>query len=449
MNLDMEITDSDIRVVSKCMDQVDDKTFFSPALWRQRRTLASTTLKLHNAHKVCDIGCGEGALLQILLNDTQFTYLAGVDADSNVLSGCHYACQPSEMDHAYLRELPVELDLFHGSLDQPDERFVGFDAMTCLEVIEHLDPPVLATFPAIVLGLYRPSLLIVSTPNAEYNVYFSELQYGTSNSKFRHDDHRFEWDRPAFQEWATTIASKYGYNVTFTGVGIEPMDIRKKIHDVGFCSQFAIFCKKEDVLFPSLTFDYFAQLGVSPPQIRFAHVSRTTFPYFEETGFTDANIIQEIQDRVPYLITPPKDSSCLVIPSGSIIEVDELWSMLRIRQICKTRTRLIDALRSTNANKIFELSADGQKIAVMYEVPVIEYTPWVSPTSTASIVSDEELATSSDDDCKEVKQFKNLKLTDKELNPQHNQTQFQQQEDQSTQTWGQMYEDVLADTGTW
>ncbi|KAK6091031.1 hypothetical protein MT418_008396 [Batrachochytrium dendrobatidis] len=348
-----------------------------------------------------------------------------------------------------LERTPVELDLFHGSLDQPDERLVGFDAMTCLEVIEHLDPPVLATFPAIVLGLYRPSLLIVSTPNAEYNVYFSELQYGTSNSKFRHDDHRFEWDRPAFQEWATTIASKYGYNVTFTGVGIEPMDVRKKIHDVGFCSQFAIFCKKEDVLFPSLTFDYFAQLGVSPPQIRFAHVSRTTFPYFEETGFTDANIIQEIQDRVPYLIMPPKDSSCLVISSGSIIEVDELWSMLRIRQICKTRTRLIDALRSTNANKIFELSADGQKIAVMYEVPVIEYTPWVSPTSTASIVSDEELATSSDDDCKEVKQFKNLKLTDKELNPQHNQTQFQQQEDQSTQAWGQMYEDVLADTGTW
>jgi hypothetical protein len=33
--------------------------------------------------------------------------------------------------------------------------------------------------------------------------------------KFRHPDHRSEWTRQEFQEWATGIARRYGYSVRF------------------------------------------------------------------------------------------------------------------------------------------------------------------------------------------------------------------------------------------
>ena len=40
--------------------------------------------------------------------------------------------------------------------------------------------------------------MIVTTPNVEYNVRFETLPAG----KLRHKDHRFEWTRAEFQNWA-------------------------------------------------------------------------------------------------------------------------------------------------------------------------------------------------------------------------------------------------------
>ena len=44
--------------------------------------------------------------------------------------------------------------------------------------------------------------MIVTTPNAEYNVKFETLPAG----QFRHPDHRFEWTREEFADWAGGIA---------------------------------------------------------------------------------------------------------------------------------------------------------------------------------------------------------------------------------------------------
>ncbi|KAF8474055.1 hypothetical protein BDZ91DRAFT_789626 [Kalaharituber pfeilii] len=35
----------------------------------------------------------------------------------------------------------------------------------------------------------------------------------------RHPDHRFEWSRQEFRQWASNVAEEFGYDVTFTGVG--------------------------------------------------------------------------------------------------------------------------------------------------------------------------------------------------------------------------------------
>jgi hypothetical protein len=84
-----------------------------------------------------------------------------------------------------------------------------------MEVVEHLDPPRLPALVAAVFGHARPTAVIVTTPNAEYNVRYEGL------SGMRHSDHRFEWTRAEFRSWARAVAAAHGYEVTFRGVGDE------------------------------------------------------------------------------------------------------------------------------------------------------------------------------------------------------------------------------------
>lgn len=79
-----------------------------------------------------------------------------------------------------------------------DDCLAGFDAATVVEVIEHLNAPRLAAFERVVFECVRPQTVIVTTPNIEYHAHFETLPTG----KFRQKDHRFEWARAEFQEWA-------------------------------------------------------------------------------------------------------------------------------------------------------------------------------------------------------------------------------------------------------
>jgi len=72
----------------------------------------------------------------------------------------------------------------------------------------------------------------VTTPNVEYNARFESLPAG----RFRHKDHRFEWTRAEFENWARGIASRFGYVVRFEPVG--PVD-----EQVGAPTQIAVFTR--------------------------------------------------------------------------------------------------------------------------------------------------------------------------------------------------------------
>jgi hypothetical protein len=63
----------------------------------------------------------------------------------------------------------------------------------------------------------RPGTVVLTTPNREFNVTWETLPAG----KFRHPDHRFEWTRREFQEWAAGVAGRFGYSVRFLPVGQE------------------------------------------------------------------------------------------------------------------------------------------------------------------------------------------------------------------------------------
>ena len=112
-------------------------------------------------------------------------------------------------------KLKERIRLFQGSLIYRDKRLNGFDAAAVVEVVEHLDSPRLAAFERVLFEFARPSVIVLTTPNAEYNVKFKTLPAG----QFRHRDHRFEWTRPQFESWANGIGEKFGYQVEFKPVG--------------------------------------------------------------------------------------------------------------------------------------------------------------------------------------------------------------------------------------
>lgn len=182
-------------------------------LHQQRLLWVSEQLKQHGAKRIIDLGCGEGRLLKILLNDVFFEEIVGCDVSWRALE---IAKERLKIDR-----LPSfqqsRIKLLHTALTYRDQRLNGYDAATLVEVIEHLDEPRLGALQRVVFEFARPHMIIVTTPNVEYNALFENMTPGT----FRHKDHRFEWTRSQFQEWAQSIANRYAYEVSFAGLGPE------------------------------------------------------------------------------------------------------------------------------------------------------------------------------------------------------------------------------------
>ncbi|HTZ08158.1 MAG TPA: hypothetical protein VMB72_03740, partial [Acidimicrobiales bacterium] len=121
-------------------------------------------------------------------------------------------------------------DLLQGSLTYRDRRLAGYDAAAVVEVVEHVDPSRLGAFERAVFAHARPGAVVVTTPNAEYNVCFPSLPPG----QLRHRDHRFEWTRAEFGRWCAGVAERHGYAVTLSGIGAEDPE-------VGTPTQMAVF----------------------------------------------------------------------------------------------------------------------------------------------------------------------------------------------------------------
>lgn len=186
-------------------------------------------LKSAGAKRVIDLGCGGGNLMARLLKDSSFEQMTGMDVSYRELEA---AKERLDLDRLPDR-VRSKLNLFQGSLIYRDERLSGFDAAVVVEVIEHLELYRLAAFERVLFEFAKPQTVIVTTPNIEYNSHFSGLAAGS----FRHKDHRFEWTRVEFQNWASKTASSYKYSVRFLGIGPED-----SAH--GAPTQMAIFTKE-------------------------------------------------------------------------------------------------------------------------------------------------------------------------------------------------------------
>ncbi|KAL4563713.1 hypothetical protein LXL04_027758 [Taraxacum kok-saghyz] len=243
-----------LRVTEPLEDRME-KALFSPSLSKQRVLYAVQHIRESCATFLVDFGCGSGSLLDSLLDyPTSLERIVGVDISikalaraaktlhSKLSNGCIVPVQSSRIKSALLLD---------GSITTFDSRVYGCDIGTCLEVIEHMSEDQATTFGHVVLSSFFPKILIVSTPNYEYNPILQkstpqsqeeeEDKNPTKPCKFRNFDHKFEWTRDQFQVWASELAKKHNYSVEYSGVGgvegVEP----------GFASQIAVFRRVRDL----------------------------------------------------------------------------------------------------------------------------------------------------------------------------------------------------------
>jgi 3' terminal RNA ribose 2'-O-methyltransferase Hen1 len=198
----------------------------------QRRAAVLAELATAGATRVLDLGCGGGALLAELARDRRYTEIVGTDVSLRALE---LAGRRLQLDRLPERQRE-RIRLWQSALTYRDDRLRGFDAAVLMEVIEHVDPPRLPALEGAVFGHARPATVVVTTPNVEYNGRYEGLAAGA----FRHHDHRFEWTRTQFAEWAARVAETHGYAVAISGVG-EPDPA------VGAATQLAVFTRAAGV----------------------------------------------------------------------------------------------------------------------------------------------------------------------------------------------------------
>jgi 3' terminal RNA ribose 2'-O-methyltransferase Hen1 len=218
---------ADEEAVETARDEAEQALERPLSLAERRRTRVVEILRERGARRVADVGCGEGKLLVELLKDRAFEQVIGVEVSPPVLERCERRLKLDQRP-AHWRE---RLTLLHGSLTYRDARLEGVDAVACVEVIEHLEPDRLDLLEAALFAT-GAATVVVTTPNAEYNVRFPGLPAG----RFRHADHRFEWTRAQLRAWGEAVAARRGRAVRFEDVGdVDP--------EVGAPTQLAVFTR--------------------------------------------------------------------------------------------------------------------------------------------------------------------------------------------------------------
>lgn len=179
-------------------------------LHQRRRDVVCRTVTGLNAQSVLDLGCGSGQLLTELVRNRDLVRITGLDVSSLALEIAARRLRIDDGDDRLRRRVT----LLQGALTYEDERLRGYDVAVLMEVVEHIDPPRLPALEHVVFAAARPRAVIVTTPNSEYNVNYEGL------SGMRHPDHRFEWTRTEFSDWARQVARRNGYDVRLDGIGV-------------------------------------------------------------------------------------------------------------------------------------------------------------------------------------------------------------------------------------
>ncbi|KAF6205105.1 hypothetical protein GE061_019272 [Apolygus lucorum] len=224
---------------ANCVDDPESGIRFWPPVYTQRYSLTARIFEqkklLGGCKKIVDFGCAEIALFNYVKQAEGVEEYIAVDIDQELLN--RYSCRvlPLTFDYLSDRTHPFNVKVLCGSVAEPDSRLFGTDVVVAIELIEHLYPEPLEDLPFNIFGLIQPDVAVFTTPNSDFNVLFRDL------IGFRHDDHKFEWSREQFKDWADNLVVRYpNYEVEVSGIGPGPPGSEH----LGCCTQIAIFFRK-------------------------------------------------------------------------------------------------------------------------------------------------------------------------------------------------------------
>lgn len=215
---------------TEARDQEEDALEKPMRLAERRVEAVLEVVRASGLRSLVDLGCGQGRFVRAAAKEKQLERIVGVDVSSRALEVAEARLEKRHLSEAERSRVALLL----GSALYRDVRLDGIDVVTCIEVIEHLDPDRLPFFVENVFGAMRPRLVVLTTPNVEANAKMAGLSAGQR----RHRDHRFEWTRDEFVGFCAEVGRTHGYDVRFAGVGDEDPA-------VGAPTQMAVLTRRE------------------------------------------------------------------------------------------------------------------------------------------------------------------------------------------------------------
>ncbi|XP_047514104.1 uncharacterized protein LOC125055680 isoform X1 [Pieris napi] len=235
---DSDDEDSEDHVFAEYHDEKG--VVFFPPVYVQRYAAVTDCLMDDNwcgrLEKVVELGYHDLSFIKYLKEVPGIQHIMGVDIEAIPLQNS------SDLlgfeDFGQKRENPLKVTLFQGNAADPDYRLIGCDAVVAIEMIEHMLPHDLERFLHTVFGFIKPWVVVLTTPNGDFNVLFKSLE----TNGLRRLDHFFEWSREQFHDWCSNIVLRYPeYTVSCKGIGPGPPDTIQ----LGCCTQMAVFVAKD------------------------------------------------------------------------------------------------------------------------------------------------------------------------------------------------------------
>ena len=195
------------------------------ALHAQRLDAVDAVLRDAGARTVLDLGCGDGALVLRLAAAPELVRIVGVEPQAPRLAELRRQLEDAPSADA------GKVELIEASLTDRAAIRTGFDAAVMVETLEHLPPERLGAVERAVFRDMAPALVVVTTPNADFNDLL-----GVPGHRRRHPDHRFEWGRARLARWAEGVAARHGY-------AARRLDVAATHPQLGGPTQMAVFTR--------------------------------------------------------------------------------------------------------------------------------------------------------------------------------------------------------------
>ncbi|CDW85803.1 3 terminal rna ribose 2-o-methyltransferase hen1 [Stylonychia lemnae] len=171
----------------------------------QKKLASDATLRL------IDLGCGKGSFLRYCLNSRILNHYIGIDIKlSKVEKASNYlAIHSLDLKSSFQESLKYKSRRYNTIIQNYVARQMSsaFETYQTLR-LKHLQQDKIPTLIDNVFGLIQPDIVIMTTPNKDFNHMFKNFE---NPEQLRCEDHVFEYKEQEFKQFCDEIIQKYGH----------------------------------------------------------------------------------------------------------------------------------------------------------------------------------------------------------------------------------------------